>query len=77
MYKKTPTTPIGDYAKWLADEKTDLTDPPGSASKPKLAPADSDSPSPEPTLMLPTTTKSDGSVLDQVVEVMKEKQLLE
>ena len=37
MYKKTPTTSTGDYDRWLADEDTDLTDPPGSASKPKLA----------------------------------------
>ena len=37
MYKKTPTTSTGDYDRWLADEDTDLTDPPGSTSKPKLA----------------------------------------
>ena len=74
MYKRTPTTPTSDYARWLAEEDTDLTGPPGSSSKPKFAPAD---PSPEPTLKLPTTSKADGSVLEQVVEVMKEKQLLE
>ena len=74
MYKRTPTTPTGDYARWLAEEDTDLTGPPGSSNKPKFDPAD---PSPEPTLKLPTTTKADGSVLEQVVEVMKEKQLLE
>ena len=74
MYKRTPTTPTSDYARWLAEEDTDLTGPPGSSSKPKFAPAD---PSPEPTLKIPTDTKADGSVLEQVVEVMKEKQLLE
>ena len=74
MYKRTPTTPTGDYARWLADENTDLTGPPSSSSKPKFATAD---PSPEPTLKIPTDTKADGSVLEQVVEVMKEKQLLE
>ena len=68
MYKRTPTTPTSDYARWLAEEDTDLTGPPGSSSKPKFAPAD---PSPEPTLKLPTTSKADGSVLEQVVEVMK------
>ena len=36
MYKKTPTTPTGDYARWLADEKTDLT---GSVSNPTMATA--------------------------------------
>ena len=74
MYKRTPTTPTDDYARWLAEEDTDLTGPPGSSNKPKFDPAD---PSPEPTLKLPTTTKADGSVPEQVVEVMKEKQLLE
>ena len=36
MYKKAPTTPTGDYARWLADEKTDLT---GSVSNPTMATA--------------------------------------
>ena len=42
MYKKTPKTSTGDYDRWLADEDTDLTDPPGSANRPKFAPADPD-----------------------------------